>query len=62
MQEESGVRPSASVTFTKSSSKDGGRGYTVHVEAGATDDEIQGVMVQAIRLREQAEQEVAQEG
>ena len=43
--------PKVSVTFTRSSTKDGGQGYTIRVDEGATEDECTRVFDLANVLR-----------
>lgn len=54
MNEELAERSKVSVTFTRSSTKDGGQGYTIHVEEGASEDEAARVFGIANSLRDNA--------
>lgn len=48
--------PRVSVTFTRSSTKDGGRGYTIQVQEGVSVDEVKRVFDMAKAAQEDAEQ------
>ena len=49
------ILPKATVTFTRSSTKDGGKGYTVQAESGVTAEQMQEVMEMALLGRKAAE-------
>jgi hypothetical protein len=50
--------PNVGVTFTKSSTKDGGAGYTIYVNEGVEGEEAGRVMKIALELRDEAEEVV----
>ena len=52
MNEDIDLSPKVTVQFTKSSSKDGGEGYSIRVGEGADPMEASHVMEMALRLRE----------
>ena len=51
--------PSAHVTFTRSSSKDGGTGYTVSATSDATPEDVDRAFEAARTLRRLAQEELA---
>ena len=57
-QEDIDLSPKVQVQFTKSSSKDGGEGYTIRVAEGADEVEARRVMELARRMRRDAEDEI----